>query len=118
MSDPQPNPYIAICPSRALLSVIGDKWSLLMFPLLSKGPMRNNELLREIDGISQKMLTQTLNKLTSYNLVNRRDFNEMPPRVEYSLTPLGHSLTKVIEPLDNWVIENFAKTNGQPLREG
>ncbi|WP_235962911.1 winged helix-turn-helix transcriptional regulator [Ruegeria haliotis] len=107
MLDVKPDPYVALCPSRKIIEVIGDKWSLLVIPLLIDGPKRNAELLRLIEGISQKMLTQTLKRLEEYNLVARRDYGEIPPRVDYRLTPLGQSLADVIGQLDNWVIKNF-----------
>jgi len=87
--------------------MIADKWVLLVLPLLAKGPKRNGELLRALDGISQKMLTQTLRGLEGDGLVVRRDFKEVPPRVEYELTELGRSLGKIVGQLDRWVIENY-----------
>ena len=110
MDDVKPDPYVATCPSRQLLSVIGDKWSLLIFPLLAERRMRNAELLRAIEGISQKMLTQTLRRLEAYRLVERHDYGEVPPRVDYSLTELGKSLTKAIATLDKWVVDHFYDT--------
>ena len=107
MFDVKPDPYVALCPSREIIAVIGDKWSLLIIPLLIEEPKRNAELLRLIEGVSQKMLTQTLKRLEEYNLVSRRDYGEVPPRVDYRLTPLGQSLARVIGTLDNWVIENY-----------
>ncbi|WP_170419567.1 winged helix-turn-helix transcriptional regulator [Ruegeria atlantica] len=109
MFDVKPDPYVAMCPSREIIAVIGDKWSLLVVPLLLKGPQRNTELMRQIEGISQKMLTQTLKRLERYNLVDRHDYGEVPPRVDYRLSPLGHSLATVISTLDNWVIDNYEK---------
>lgn len=115
-----PNPYQAGCPSRALLGLIGDKWSLLLIPLLAAGPMRNGELLRRVDGISQKMLTQTLKALEHNGIVERHDHHEVPPRVDYSLTPLGLSLAKLVGAIDDWVVTHFsemeaarARTNGE-----
>ena len=107
MVEPAANPYVAACPSREIISVIGDKWSLLIIPLLIEGPLRNAELMRGIEGISQKMLTQTLKNLEDYNLVARHDYGEVPPRVDYRLTELGHSLAQVVSTLDSWVIDNF-----------
>ncbi len=112
MFDVKPDPYAALCPSREIIAVIGDKWSLLVVPLLLEGPQRNAELLRRIEGISQKMLTQTLKRLEHYNLVDRHDYGEVPPRVDYRLTPLGHSLATVISALDNWVIDNYDSMSG------
>lgn len=108
MLDLKPDPYVALCPSREIIAVIGDKWSLLVIPLLLDGPKRNAELMRAIEGVSQKMLTQTLKRLEEFNLVARHDYGEVPPRVDYRLTPIGVSLAQVIKTLDGWVIENFA----------
>ena len=108
MLDVKPDPYVAACPSREIIAVIGDKWSLLVIPLLIPGPKRNAELLRAIDGISQKMLTQTLKRLEHYRLIERHDYGEVPPRVDYRLTELGQSLSSVITHLDSWVTSNFS----------
>ncbi len=104
---PTPNPWNAECPSRELIELIGDKWTLLILPKLAKGPKRNGELKRAVDGISQKMLTQTLRALEENGLVARHDHHEVPPRVDYSLTPLGRSLGRVVATLDDWVIAHF-----------
>lgn len=113
MSEVQPNPYAAACPSRELIAVIGDKWSLLIIPLLAKQRMRNSELLRAIEGISQKMLTQTLKRLEDYRLISRNDYGEVPPHVDYQLTELGRSLADVLLVLDRWVVDNFRATQGR-----
>lgn len=97
----------AACPSHALLEVIADKWTLLLLPVLWDGPKRNAELLRRIQGISQKMLTQTLRKMEVNGFVVRRDFHEVPPRVEYELTELGRSLASVLQQLDDWVETHY-----------
>lgn len=110
MIDPDsrtPDPWDAACPSRELLAMIGDKWALLLMPSLADGPKRNGELLRALGGISQKMLTQTLRDMERNGLVTRHDYREVPPRVEYELTPLGRSLGKVVAALDSWVVENY-----------
>ena len=108
MLEAKPDPYVARCPSREIIAVVGDKWSLLVIPLLIDGPKRNAELLRAIEGISQKMLTQTLKRLEHFRLVERHDYGEVPPRVDYRLTELGASLSTVIKQLDRWVVENFS----------
>ena len=77
-----------------------------MFALKDK-PRRNNELLRQIEGISQKMLTQTLRSLECYGLVKRQAFQVVPPHVEYELTPLGQSLGKALKSLDQWLVVNL-----------
>lgn len=107
MEQIQVNPYDSRCASRQVIELIGDKWSLLIIPALIDGALRNSDLMRRIDGISQKMLTQTLKKLSEHNLIERHDFGEVPPRVAYSLTELGRSLVGIIAELDQWVIDNF-----------
>lgn len=102
----EPNPLKANCPSRELIGVLGSKWVLLVIPLLREGPKRNADLLRSIEGVSQRMLTQTLRDLEAHRLVHRHDFSEIPPRVEYTLTPLGASLAERLQALDDWVRAN------------
>lgn len=102
-----PNVYSSNCPSRRLLILLSDKWSLLILPLLKDKPMRNAELLRAVEGVSQKMLTQTLRHLERCGLVLRRDFGEVPPRVEYSLSPLGCSLAGMFAGVESWMHDNF-----------
>lgn len=85
------------CASREVLDRIADKWTALIIRVLAKGTRRHNELQREISGVSQKMLTQTLRSLERDGLVARKVYPVVPPRVEYTLTPLGQSL---IEPLN------------------
>ena len=104
------NPWAESCPSRALMGILASKWVLLLMPLLGAGPKRNSELMRAVQGISQKMLTQTLSELEERRLVVRRDFGEVPPRVEYELTALGRSLARVINVLDQWVVDNYHQT--------
>ena len=74
------------------MDLLASKWVLLLIPLLEKGPLRNAELLRLVDGISQKMLTETLRELEAYGLVGRHDYQTVPPKVDYRLTELGKSL--------------------------
>ncbi|MES0868398.1 winged helix-turn-helix transcriptional regulator [Pseudovibrio sp. SCP19] len=101
------NPYGAECPSRQLLEIIGGKWSLLILPALLDGPKRNSELMRKIEGISQKMLSQTLRSLEDAKLVHRHDYGEVPPRVDYRLTEHGKSLVGIVAQLDQWVIDHY-----------
>jgi len=77
---------------RDLLEHLGDKWTLLVVGMLEDGPIRYSELKNRVPGISQRMLTLTLKKLERDGLVRRESFPEIPPRVEYDLTPLGHTL--------------------------
>jgi DNA-binding HxlR family transcriptional regulator len=89
-----------------LLSRIGDKWTVLVVSTLGEGPRRFNELRREIPSVSQRMLTLTLRNLERDGLVNRTVTPSIPPRVDYELTELGHSLLKPITGLAEWAIEN------------
>jgi DNA-binding HxlR family transcriptional regulator len=99
--------FVAECPSRGLLEIIGNKWSLLIISALGGGAMRTGDLQRRVGEISPKMLAQTLKTLEAHGLVTRRDYGEVPPRVDYRLTDLGQSLRNAVAFLDNWVILNF-----------
>lgn len=103
----EPNPYDANCPTRRALDRIGDKWSVLIVNLLQKRTMRFAELRRAIDGISQKMLTQTLRSLERDGLVKRTVYPEVPPRVEYRLTPVGRTLIEPISSVVRWTEEHI-----------
>jgi DNA-binding HxlR family transcriptional regulator len=103
------NPFNAACPSQDILALIGGKWSMLLLCLLSNGPVRTGELARRAGGISQKMLTQTLRELERHGIVHRRDFGEVPPRVEYSLTSLGKSLARLVRQIESWVESNYSR---------
>lgn len=110
---PEPDPRKTECPSRKLITVLGSKWVLLVIPLLREGPRRNGDLLRSIEGVSQRMLTKTLRDLEEYQLVERCDFGESPPKVEYALTALGESLATALATFDAWVRDNaYVATNG------
>lgn len=103
------NPFNAMCPSQDILALIGSKWSMLLLCILGDGPVRSGELGRRAGGISQKMLTQTLRELERHGIVGRRDYGEVPPRVEYSLTPLGRSLAQLVRRIEEWVESNYSK---------
>lgn len=90
------------CLARDVLDRVGDKWSVFVIHLLRTGTMRFSELRRAIDGISQRMLTVTLRGLERDGLVDREIFAEVPPRVQYSLTPLGASLLDIVTALVAW----------------
>ncbi|WP_155264560.1 winged helix-turn-helix transcriptional regulator [Sphingomonas segetis] len=90
----------------ALLQRIGDKWSLLVVQTLGDGSRRFNQLRREIPSISQRMLTLTLRNLERDGLVNRTVTPSIPPRVDYELTELGHSLQKPICGLVTWAMDH------------
>ena len=90
------------CPSRLVLDRIADKWTALIIQILSKGTLRYAALQREIGGISQKMLTQTLRSLERDGLVRRTVHPVVPPKVEYSLTRLGRTLIEPLHSLCRW----------------
>jgi DNA-binding HxlR family transcriptional regulator len=87
---------------RSILSLVGDKWTVLIVVLLSDGPKRFNEIRRMVDGISQRMLTFTLRGLERDGLVTRTVFPTTPQRVDYELTQLGSTLWEAVEPLSSW----------------
>lgn len=99
--------YLATCPSRQLLSTLGDKWVVLVLSALDEGPARYSELRRHIAGVSQKMLTQTLRTLERDGLIDRDVEPTVPVTVRYSLTPTGHSLFAVVRGLKSWAEENM-----------
>jgi len=85
-----------------ILNRIGDKWSVMVVNHLRSGPMRFNTLRRDIDGISQRMLTRTLRNLERDGLATRTMYPQIPPRVDYDLTPLGRTLLPAIGALWEW----------------
>lgn len=101
--------YAAACPCRQMLDVLANKWSALAIGLLEDGPLRFGELKRGLQGISPKVLSATMKKLEDAGLVDRAVFPEVPPRVEYSLTPLGVSAAAPLAMLRNWVDENVPR---------
>jgi len=98
--------FPAACSSRVLLDHVMSKWGVLVLVSLSEGPQRWSELRRRAQGISEKMLAQTLKTLEADGLVHREQQPVMPPRVDYSLTPLGEELAEVMIPLLRWVGKN------------
>ncbi len=87
------------CPVATAVSLIGGKWKLLILRNLKVRPWRFNELQRSIDGISQKVLTNSLRQMIDDGLVYRHDYQEQPPRVEYSLTRLGTEMLPIVNAL-------------------
>lgn len=90
------------CGLDAALDVVGGKWKPLILWELADGPRRFNALHRSLQGISQKMLTQSLRELEQRGVVHRESFHEVPPRVEYSMTPAGEKLLAALDPLSDW----------------
>jgi DNA-binding HxlR family transcriptional regulator len=101
--------YSGACPVRDVLDRVGDKWSVLIVLRLSHGDERFRALLRAVDGISQRMLTQTLRGLERDGLVWRRLYDSRPPAVEYGLTDMGRSLIDPIAALAAWAVENESR---------
>jgi len=100
---PEPNVYAAICPSREILALIGEKWISLIIGALDEGVLRFGELKRICEGVSQKMLTQSLRKLERAGLVSRTLYPDtLPLRVEYKLTDLGSSLVPIVDAAKHW----------------
>ena len=99
----------ARCGSRKVLDRIADKWTALVIHVLSAGTKRSGELRRAITGISQKMLTQTLRSLEDDGLVARKVYPVVPPMVEYSLTPLGRTLTEPLDAICRWAEKHLSE---------
>ena len=104
-----PNVYKADCPTRQVLDRIADKLTVLIIGLLENEPKRFSHLQRHIDGISQKMLSQTLRSLERDGLVQRTIYAEVPPRVEYQLTPMGRTLIETIAAIRNWAEQHISE---------
>ena len=111
MRQPSPGGSVmdAQCPSRLVLDRIADKWTALIIQVLANGTKRYAELQREIGGISQKMLTQTLRSLERDGLVQRKVHPVVPPKVEYSLTKLGRTLIEPLHALCRWSEKHLAE---------
>ena len=94
------------CPIRDVLDRLGDRWTLLVLMELQEETLRFNVLKKRIEDISQRMLAQTLQQLEFDGLVSRKIYPTIPPKVEYSLTPLGRSMLKPVGGLIEWASEN------------
>ncbi|WP_157884094.1 winged helix-turn-helix transcriptional regulator [Arthrobacter alpinus] len=107
MNEPMWDPYDRNCPSRQVLDRIGGRWSVLVVGALAHGPLRFSALAKTVDGVSQKMLTQTLRGLERDGLVGRTMYAQIPPRVDYELTESGISLAGPMLALEDWAKENM-----------
>ncbi|NKQ58116.1 helix-turn-helix transcriptional regulator [Amycolatopsis sp. K13G38] len=96
--------YLHACPARTVLTTLANKWTLLVLASLrnSDGPLRFNELRRRLNGVTQKMLTQTLRALERDGLVSRTVYPTVPPRVEYAVTTLGAEVGDLFHSLGEW----------------
>lgn len=101
--------FLAYCPSREVLRHVTSRWGVLVLVALRGGTQRFSDLRRKIDGVSEKMLAQTLQWLETDGFVARRSFPVVPPRVEYSLTPLGQELAECAEHLAGWIESNLPR---------
>ncbi len=96
------HPTIPDCPVEATLTLISNRWRTLIVRDLLGGTLRFGQLRKSVTGISQKVLTSNLRAMEDAGIVHREVFPEVPPRVEYSLTPLGRSLEPVLAAMDAW----------------
>jgi DNA-binding HxlR family transcriptional regulator len=109
MTDPAPVAPAFTCGLDATLKVISGKWKPLILYFLLRGPTRYGELKRAVRDVSDKVLIQHLKELEADGVLRRNDYKEVPPRVDYALTPLGQSLARALEPLCTWGTENMAE---------
>jgi len=97
----------ATCPVEKTLMIIGGRWKVLILRELKNGTKRFGELNRGLERISQKMLTQQLREMEKEGIVHRKVFPQIPPKVEYSLTPLGRSLEPVLDAMHAWGLKHL-----------
>jgi DNA-binding HxlR family transcriptional regulator len=97
------------CPTRMVLDRIADKWTVLVVGALQSKTKRFGELKKEVDGVSQKMLTKTLRGMERDGLIKRKIYPTIPPKVEYSLTPLGVTLVDMLQNIQFWAENNIEK---------
>lgn len=106
--------FTAGCPTRVVLDHVMSKWGTLVLLALTEGTLRWSELRRRAEGISDKMLASTLRTLEGDGLVARHAYPEIPPRVEYTLTPLGEDLMERMLPLCRWIALHAAEIVAHP----
>ncbi len=97
------------CPSRQVLQTVTSRWGVLVLVALQGGTKRFSELKRSIDGVSERMLAQTLQNLEQHHIIDRKDFQTVPPHVEYSLTPAGVQIAIRVRELVSWLEENWGE---------
>ncbi|KTB60840.1 hypothetical protein AO066_02955 [Pseudomonas fluorescens] len=105
-----------VCPSRLMLDQIADKWSMLILASLRHEPLRFNAILRRIEGVTQKALTQCLRRLERHGLVERTVITTSPIAVEYEITTLGRSLDQPFQALYLWTLEHLSEVEGAMAR--
>ncbi len=102
MNDPKNRKELPACPVETTLTLIGDKWKVLILRDLMPGTKRFGELKKSIGSVSQKVLTAQLRTMEESGLISRKVYAEVPPKVEYSLTALGQSLKPILDSMQNW----------------
>ena len=110
------NPYSSNCPTRKVLDRVADKWAVLVLGLLIEGPIRFSRLRRAVEGISQKMFSQTLKSLERDGLVSRKAFATVPVTVEYAITPLGQTLATTLDALRVWAETHMEEVTANQQR--
>ncbi|MEY9872885.1 DNA-binding HxlR family transcriptional regulator [Streptacidiphilus sp. MAP12-33] len=108
--------WLAECPGRQVLDRLGDKWSALLLRALADGPRRYSDLSRLVAGVSQKMLTQSLRSLERDGLLNREVTAGVPVRVDYELTPLGHSMLSLVDASSTWARTHMPEVHAARAR--
>ena len=103
--------FAKTCPSRSVMEHVTSRWGVLVLVALLDGTLRFSELRRRVDGVSEKMLAQTLQALESDGFVLREVYPVIPPRVDYSLTPLGREVAQHVERLADWIEENMPRVS-------
>jgi DNA-binding HxlR family transcriptional regulator len=101
------------CEVEITLKVIGGRWKVLLIRELMTGVKRFSELQRSLSGITQKMLTQQLREMEEDGIIHREVYAQIPPKVEYSLTPLGESLQPILYAMHEWAVQNLSQLNGR-----
>lgn len=104
----------ASCPVERTLEVIGGRWKVLILRELFLGVKRFGQLHRALHGITQKMLTQQLREMEEDGIIHREVYLQVPPKVEYSLTPLGESLKPIIDSMHQWDVRHLDEQNKKP----
>jgi DNA-binding HxlR family transcriptional regulator len=99
------------CEVETTLKVIGGRWKVLIIRELMAGIKRFGQLQRSLPGITQKMLTQQLREMEEDGIIHREVYPQIPPKVEYSLTPLGETLQPILYAMHEWAVQRFAQTN-------
>ncbi len=105
------NPNRLTCEVETTLKIIGGRWKVLIIRELMTGIKRFGELQRALPGVTQKMLTQQLREMEEDGIIHRQVYAQIPPKVEYSLTPLGESLKPILYAMHDWAVQYYDKLN-------